>query len=74
MSSDLLLHVFAPIAIISVLFLDPTYALATKRWHDRDKSGWWSLIAFVPVIGGFWMLIELGFLGGSAGGNSYGSR
>ena len=43
MSSDLLLHVFAPIAIISVLFLYPTYALATKRCHrrllDADRTG-----------------------------------
>ena len=22
-----------------------------KRWHDRDKSGWWVLVNFIPLIG-----------------------
>ena len=48
-------------------------AIAAKRWHDRNKSGWWVLIAFVPVIGGLWYLIECGFLRGTAGPNTYGA-
>lgn len=48
-------------------------AIAVKRWHDRNKSGWWVLIAFVPVIGGLWYLIECGFLPGTTGANSYGA-
>jgi len=47
-------------------------ALSIKRWHDRDKSGWWIFIAFVPVIGGLWALIETGFLEGTKGDNTYG--
>tara|TARA_R110002096_G_scaffold4501_38_gene21297 strand:- start:2432 stop:3079 length:648 start_codon:yes stop_codon:yes gene_type:complete len=50
-------------------------ASTVKRWHDRDKSGWWIWINFVPVIGGFWALIENGFLGASPRGgevNNYG--
>lgn len=43
----------------------------TKRWHDRGKSGWWMLIAFVP-FGGLWALVETGILGGTAGSNQYG--
>jgi uncharacterized membrane protein YhaH (DUF805 family) len=50
-----------------------SFALAVKRWHDRNKSGWWILIAFVPVIGGLWYLIECGFLRGTAGANLYGA-
>ncbi|MFA6157827.1 DUF805 domain-containing protein, partial [Mesorhizobium sp.] len=42
-------------------------ALYAKRWHDRDKSGWWTLIGLVPVIGGIWLLVELGFLEGTRG-------
>lgn len=68
-----LMHVVLPVSIISLLFLYPTYAVTTKRWHDRNKSGWWSLIAFVPIIGGLWMLIETGFLGGDDGDNNYGA-
>jgi uncharacterized membrane protein YhaH (DUF805 family) len=48
-------------------------ALAAKRWHDRDKSAWWILITFVPVIGGFWALIENGFLKGTEGPNRFGA-
>ena len=68
------LHVLLPVIIVAVLFLYPTYALATKRWHDRGKSGWWSLIGFVPVIGGLWMFIELGLLGPDEYVNEYGTR
>ena len=74
MMNEIMLHVVWPVLIVSVLFLYPTYALYTKRWHDRNKSGWWSLIGFVPLIGGLWLLIELGFLGGDDGDNFYGSR
>lgn len=72
--SGVFLHVLLPVIIVAVLFLYPTYALATKRWHDRGKSGWWSLIGFVPVIGGLWMFVELGFLGPDEAVNQYGTR
>ncbi len=48
-------------------------AIAVKRWHDRNKTGWWILISFVPVIGALWYLIECGFLPGTAGPNKYGA-
>jgi len=47
-------------------------SISIKRWHDRDKSGWWILIGLVPVIGGLWALIETGFLEGTKGDNTYG--
>jgi uncharacterized membrane protein YhaH (DUF805 family) len=47
-------------------------AISVKRWHDRNKSGWWVLIALIPVVGGLWTLIENGFLAGSDGPNRYG--
>ncbi len=43
-----------------------------KRWHDRDKSGWWVLINFIPILGGLWSLIECGFLKGTEGQNRFG--
>jgi uncharacterized membrane protein YhaH (DUF805 family) len=65
-------RVLLPAAVIGLVMLWPSLALYTKRWHDRNKSGWWSLIGLIPVIGGLWLLIELGFLRGTAGPNSYG--
>ena len=47
------------------------YAIAAKRWHDRNKSGWWSLISLIPLVN-FWMLIELGFLTGTDSANRFG--
>ncbi len=43
-----------------------------KRWHDRDKSGWWVFIALLPVLGVLWMLIECGFTKGTTGQNRFG--
>lgn len=58
--------------IIGLIFLWPGLAIYTKRWHDRDKSGWWILIVLIPVIGGLWALIECGFLRGTNGPNRFG--
>jgi len=49
-----------------------SFALQAKRWHDRDKSAWWILIGFVPVIGSLWVLIEAGCLRGTEGSNRFG--
>jgi uncharacterized membrane protein YhaH (DUF805 family) len=61
-----------PIGIVSLLFLYPALAVYTKRWHDRDKSGWWTLIILVPLIGPIWWLVECGFLRGTDGANRFG--
>lgn len=29
----------------------PTISSATRRLHDTDRSGWWQLIALVPIVG-----------------------
>ena len=58
--------------IAALVLFWPAIALQTKRWHDRDKSAWWLLINFVPVLGLFWALIENGFLQGTIGGNRFG--
>ena len=47
-------------------------AVIVKRWHDRDKSGWWILITLIPFIGWLWQLIECGFMDGTQGPNKYG--
>ncbi len=64
--------VFALIGIAIYAF--STFAgLATtvKRLHDRGRSGWFMLIAFIPFVG-LWLLIEVGFLAGSQTPNEYG--
>lgn len=48
-------------------------AVTVKRFHDRDKTGWWVLIVLVPMVGALWYLIEAGFVRGTDGQNKYGS-
>ncbi len=55
-----------------LIVLFPAIMVHIKRFHDRDKSGWWLLIALIPLIGAIWLLIELGFLKGTPGPNQYG--
>lgn len=58
--------------LYSIAMLYCVFSVYAKRWHDRDKSGWWSLICLVPVIGAIWFLIECGILPGTQGLNRYG--
>jgi uncharacterized membrane protein YhaH (DUF805 family) len=48
-------------------------AVQVKRWHDRNKSGWWALIGLVPFIGGIWVLVECGCLPAVNEGNRFGA-
>lgn len=58
--------------IVNLLLLWPALAVSVKRWHDRDKSGWWMLLNLVPVIGWIWALVDNGFLRGTTGPNRFG--
>src|SRR4051794_11327195 len=49
-----------------------TLVIHIRRWHDRNKSGWWLLINLAPVLGQLWTLVECGFLPGPVGLNVYG--
>jgi uncharacterized membrane protein YhaH (DUF805 family) len=64
-------------AIVVLLLFIPVFwiitAITVKRWHDRDKSGWWILIHFIPIIGPIWSLIEQGFMCGTVGANRFGA-
>ena len=62
--------VISAVAYVAMIWFG--LAIQIKRWHDRDKSGWWVLIALVPVIGGIWALVECGFLRGTSGANRFG--
>lgn len=64
--------VTVPFALLLLLLFYVGYPIRVKRWHDRDKSGWWELIGFIPVIGLWWTFIECGFLKGTEGSNRFG--
>ena len=57
--------------LYSLAALVPSLAVMVRRLHDTNRSGWWFLIGFVPLIGGIWLLILL-VLDGTLGGNRFG--
>lgn len=50
----------------------PSIAIYIKRAHDRGRSGWFLLLFIVPFLN-IWVMIELLFLRGTSGNNSYGA-
>ena len=50
---SILLSLFSEeLATIAMLItLIPNIAVSVRRLHDIDRSGWWMLIVFVPIIG-----------------------
>ena len=47
-------------------------ASSVKRYHDRGKEWVWYLVAFIPIVGPIWQLVELGFLPGDPVNNQFG--
>lgn len=41
--------------LFSLAVLLPSLAVAARRLHDIDRSGWWQLIALIPLLG--WVLM-----------------
>lgn len=66
------LSVFLILSIVyGVAVLIPGLAVAVRRLHDTNRSGFWIFIALVPFVGGIWLLVLL-CLGGTPGPNSHG--
>jgi uncharacterized membrane protein YhaH (DUF805 family) len=67
---------FAVYAIFIITLVIPLVlrhiAITCKRYHDLNKSGWWTLIILVPILGALWTIYECGFLKGTDGPNQYG--
>lgn len=60
------------VAVIAALaLLLPNLAVTVRRLHDIDRSGWWVLIGFVPVVGSI-ILLVFAMLPGTPGENRFG--
>ena len=57
--------------LVTLIILIPSMAVSVRRFHDRNKSGWWLLIGLVPIIGIFWLFVDLALLPANEEGNSY---
>ena len=49
----------------------PTLALTVRRLHDINRTGWWQLLLFVPLLGLIVIMI-LAAKDGDIGKNRYG--
>ncbi|MFE2926347.1 DUF805 domain-containing protein [Streptomyces goshikiensis] len=58
-------------AIYALAVFLPGLAVGVRRLHDTGKSGWWLLIALIPLIGGIWLLVLMASEG-HAQPNEYG--
>ena len=71
--NTLLFGIYGPLTALSALsLLSPSLAVASRRLHDTGRSGWWILLAFIPLAG--LVLIYFLALEGATGPNEYGAR
>ncbi len=59
------------LGIYSLAVFIPSLAVMVRRFHDQDKSGWFVLLAFIPLIGGIILLVFM-CLEGTRGDNRFG--
>ncbi len=57
--------------IFSLASLVPSLAVSVRRLHDLNRSGWLLLLALIPILGWFALLV-LVCLDGTHGPNAYG--
>jgi len=57
--------------IFAIAMLIPSLAVNVRRLHDIGRSGWWLLIALIPIVGSlvlFWFAVQ----DSEPGSNAYG--
>jgi uncharacterized membrane protein YhaH (DUF805 family) len=52
---DVALGTYLLTSLVDLALFLPGLALGIRRLHDLDRSGWWVLIAFIPIIG--WIIL-----------------
>ena len=57
--------------LYSLAVFIPSLAAGVRRLHDVGKSGWFTLIIFIPLVGVIWLLV-LDCTEGTDGANEYG--
>ncbi|MCH9660824.1 MAG: DUF805 domain-containing protein [Bacteroidetes bacterium] len=60
--------------LIALALLIPSIAVAVRRLHDTNKSGWWYLLGVIPLVSYIGGIVLLVFYcsNGDSGTNQYG--
>ena len=59
--------------LYGLAILIPGIAVSVRRLHDTNRSGWWLLIGFVPLIGAIVLLVFM-VQDSKPGENQYGAN
>lgn len=59
--------------IYTLAVIIPTIAVGVRRLHDTNRTGWWILLALVPLIG-FIVLIVFFVIDSDPSANQYGKN
>jgi uncharacterized membrane protein YhaH (DUF805 family) len=57
--------------VYALAVLIPSLAVGIRRLHDTDRSGWWLLIALIPLVGAIVLIVFLA-TDSTRGTNQYG--
>lgn len=58
--------------VVGLALLLPSVSVMVRRLHDLDRSGWFALLALIPVLGGL-VLLYWFVQRGTEGDNSFGA-
>ncbi len=60
-------------AVFALAVLLPGIAVAVRRLHDVDRSGWWYLLVLIPLIGALILIFAFFIHRGTEGPNRFGA-
>ena len=70
--SGSIIGMYGPLTGLLILgIIIPGLAVQVRRFHDQDKSGWFVLLGFIPIVGGLIVLVFM-LLKGTDGPNRFG--
>jgi uncharacterized membrane protein YhaH (DUF805 family) len=71
---DGLAHTFILGLVVGLALLLPSIAVRVRRLHDTGRSGWWSFIVIIPLIGAIWLIVLLCPPSTAAADTPYGAK
>ena len=70
-SSELIIWFYLLCFVIVILSLIPIITVTIRRFHDTNKSGWYFLLGFIPLVGSLIVTVMM-IPEGTKGKNKYG--
>ena len=70
-SSELIIWFYLLCFVIVIISLIPVITVTIRRFHDTNKSGWYFLLGFIPLVGSLIVTVMM-IPEGNKGKNKYG--